>query len=179
MRPLLPLFALTLLIIAGCKDSGKVPGNILPQPKMQAVMWDMMRADQFLSDYVLNKDSSKNKEQESIKLYSRIFAFHKISKEEFEKSFTYYRSNPLQLQMLMDSLSKQKLATPITDEDTMKKLAPVPAITDTDTTKILAPSIPSTNIDSIKKIRTPQVASPFKKDSAARPLKKKRPLTGN
>ena len=83
------LFFLLLLFLAACKKKGSVPGNILPLPKMQAVMWDMMRADQFLSDYVLNKDLTKNKDLESIKMYERIFGFHKVSQEEFKKSFAF------------------------------------------------------------------------------------------
>jgi hypothetical protein len=166
MRRVLLLLTLFTGIIS-CKNSGSVPGDVLPQPKMQAVMWDMMRADQFLSDYVLNKDSSKNKELESIKLYTRIFAFHKISKEEFEKSFAYYRSNPLQLQELMDSVSKQKLGTaltPLAENDSVLKPSP-------------GTQIP--NIDSIKKVMAPQAFTKEKKDSAVRQQKKIRRVSGN
>ena len=61
--------------------------DILPQKKMQAVLWDMMRADQFLTDYVLNKDSSLNKITESLKYYQQIFAIHKITGRISEKFF--------------------------------------------------------------------------------------------
>lgn len=111
MRLLLPVCVMMVLLIA-CSTKDKVPGNVLPPAKMQAVLWDMMRADQFLSDYVLNRDTSTNKEKESIKLYSRIFTFHNISREEFKISFNYYRSHPKALQPLMDSMSKQSLAAP-------------------------------------------------------------------
>ena len=53
------LLIITILFFAGCKNKNAVPGNILPQSKMQAVIWDMMRADQFLTDYVLNKDTMR------------------------------------------------------------------------------------------------------------------------
>jgi hypothetical protein len=112
MRPLLTGWAFLLLVITACSRKDRIPGDVLPPPKMQAVLWDMMRADQFLADYVLNRDTAKNKEKESIKLYSRIFTFHSITREEFRKSFDYYRTHPEQLQPLMDSMSKQNQEAP-------------------------------------------------------------------
>ncbi len=99
------LLIIAILFFAGCKNKKAVPGNILPQAKMQAVVWDMMRADQFLTDYVLNKDTALKKQTESIKLYQQILAINKVSKEEFERSFNYYKSHPLLLKVIMDSIA--------------------------------------------------------------------------
>lgn len=98
------LINLIILFIAGCKDKNAVPGNVLPQKKMQAVLWDMMRADQFLADYVLNKDTSLKKKTESIKLYQQILTINGVSKEKFEQSFSFYKSHPLLLKVIMDSI---------------------------------------------------------------------------
>jgi Domain of unknown function (DUF4296) len=124
MRFLL-LLLFILFLLPGCKKSNKVPDGVLPPPKMQQVMQDMMKADQFLSDYVLNKDSTKDKDRESIQLYNRVFTLHNITKEDFAKSFAFYKAHPVQLQALMDSISKQKLAIPsvAADSDTTKKSA--------------------------------------------------------
>jgi len=100
------------LIIDGCKNKNRIPADIIPQKKMQAVLWDMMRADQFLSDFVLNKDSSLDKRTESIKLYSRVFAIHHISKEQYERSFSFYKTHPALFKLLMDSLSTAKAEAP-------------------------------------------------------------------
>ena len=54
------LIVLLLIFTGGCKNNNGIPNSVLPQKKMQAILWDMMRADQFLADYVLNKDSSLN-----------------------------------------------------------------------------------------------------------------------
>lgn len=99
------LIALVVIFTAGCKSKNAVPNNVLPQKKMQAILWDMMRADQFLADYVLNKDSSLNKTTESLKYYQQIFAIHKTSKEEFQHSFSFYKSRPVLLKAIMDSIS--------------------------------------------------------------------------
>ena len=99
------LIVFTFLLLAGCKSKNAVPSNILPQKKMQAVLWDMMRADQFLSDYVLNKDTSLKQDKESIKLYQQILAINKVSKADFQRSFSYYKSHPLLLKAVMDSIA--------------------------------------------------------------------------
>jgi hypothetical protein len=102
-------------LFAGCKSRDHIPGSILPQKKMQAVLWDMMRADQFLSYYVLNKDSSLKSETESIKLYNQIFLIHKIDKELFQKSLSFYRSHPALLKVIMDSISRTPATIPATN----------------------------------------------------------------
>lgn len=99
------LIVLIIIFTTGCKSKNAVPDSVLPQKKMQVILWDMMRADQFLADYVLNKDSSLNKTTESLKYYQQIFAIHKTSKEEFQHSFSFYKSHPVLLKAIMDSIS--------------------------------------------------------------------------
>ena len=99
------LIAVVLFFTAGCKNKNGISNSVLPQKKMQAILWDMMRADQFLADYVLNKDSSLNKTTESLKYYQQIFAIHKTNKEEFQHSFSFYKSRPVLLKAIMDSIS--------------------------------------------------------------------------
>jgi len=105
------LIALAVIFTAGCKNKNVIPNNVLPEKKMQAILWDMMRADQFLADYVLNKDSLLNKTTESLKYYQQIFAIHKTSKEEFQHSFSFYKSHPVLLKAMIDSISKPPIET--------------------------------------------------------------------
>lgn len=100
------LIVYACFLFTGCKSRDSIPDSILPPKKMQLVLLDLMRADQFLADYVLNKDSSLDRKTESIKLYQKIFLIHKINKEIFQKSFSFYRSHPAFLKVIMDSLSK-------------------------------------------------------------------------
>jgi hypothetical protein len=104
MRPFLLIIA-SFLFFASCGSKDEIPSGIITQDKMQAILWDMMRADQFLADYVLNRDSSKKKETESLKYYAKIFALHQVSKEDFEESFSFYRSRPALMKTMMDSIS--------------------------------------------------------------------------
>lgn len=92
-------------LVAGCGAKEKLPADILEREKMQAVMWDMMRADQFLSGYALGSDSTMNKDSFSIRTYQQVLALHNLSKEKFAKSFAYYKANPALMKQIMDTLS--------------------------------------------------------------------------
>lgn len=70
-------------------------------------MWDMMRADQYVSDFLL-KDSTKKKKTESLKLYAEIFHIHKITEDQFKKSLDYYRSRPDLFAPILDSIAQRK-----------------------------------------------------------------------
>lgn len=102
----LGIFTLSIVVFS-CTVKEKVPGNILSQEKMRVVLKDMMTADQFLANFVLNKDTTKKKETESIRLYNQVFAIHEISPETFFKSFTFYKEHPGLLQPILDSLRSE------------------------------------------------------------------------
>ena len=107
------LFIATIsFFLISCKGKKTVPSGILPPRKMQAVLWDMMRADQFLTNFVLNRDSSLNKTAESIKLYQQVYSIHQVSEKEFQKSFSYYRAHPSLFKAVMDSISKHATDAP-------------------------------------------------------------------
>ena len=101
-----------LFIFAGCKNKNRIPARIIPQKQMQAILWDMMRADQFLGDFVLKKDSGLDKRAESINIYRQVFAIHHISKEQFGESFSFYKAHPALFKVIMDSLSMTKTEAP-------------------------------------------------------------------
>jgi hypothetical protein len=116
-----------VFIIAACKDENRIPRSVLSQEKMQLVLWDMMRADQFLAEFVFKNDSTLNKRIESTKMYQDVLAIHGISQEKFSESFRFYQSHPALLKILMDSLNKKPIAIPKNDslipaliEDTIK-----------------------------------------------------------
>jgi len=129
MRLLLLSFVL-LTGIAGCNRKEGIPSDILPQDKMQAILSDIMRADQFLNDYVLSKDSSLNKDSARIEFYKQVFNIHKTSKSNFQKSFSYYKLHPARLKVLLDSNSVTKAPTDVlpqlATDDTSTQVKPVP-----------------------------------------------------
>lgn len=107
---LLPAFLIVLL--AACGNKNRIPSGVLQPRQMEAVLWDLMRADQFLADYVFSKDTSKKQDQESIRMYTQIFRTHNISKETFQKSFEFYQHHPALMNPILDSISKKKLTMP-------------------------------------------------------------------
>ena len=82
----------------------------MPEEKMQAVLWSMISAGEFLNTYIMNKDSV-DKAAESSKIYGQVFQIHQITKEEFDKSYLYYREHPELMKVILDSLSKKQTYT--------------------------------------------------------------------
>ena len=70
---------------------------------MQAILWDVIRADAFTTEYT-KPDSSKNASEENVKLQKAIFAKHRISREDFYNSFNYYKMNSGLMKVILDSI---------------------------------------------------------------------------
>lgn len=132
------LFVMLLACLAGCSKS-KLPKDILEPEKMQAVYWDYLRADIFANEFV-RRDTSKNAETENAKLQLQVFKIHKVSKEQFYKSFDYYLKNKDLMKAMLDTMlarRKQKV-----DSATSKKIV---------TDSLLLEPVPSLLIDTIAK----------------------------
>ena len=98
-----------------CSKS-KLPNGILLPEKMQAVFWDYMRADVYVNEYI-KKDSSRDLQKESAKLQQQVFQLHKISREEFYKSYEYYLSHQAEMKIMLDTLQvrQQKIIDNLKD----------------------------------------------------------------
>jgi len=96
-------FVFAIALFASCAgDKTAVPADIIAIPKMRQVIWDLTRADELVNNFVL-KDSSKQKEAETYKMYQQVFAIHHITKNDFYKSYAYYQKHPLLYKTLLDS----------------------------------------------------------------------------
>ncbi len=98
--------AICLLILLSCGRKTRVPEGILPPKEMQSVMWDLMRAGEFLNGYVLYKDSNINKTAENLRWYNKVWSMHHITEAQFNQSYAYYRANPKLMEEVLDSISK-------------------------------------------------------------------------
>lgn len=108
------LFGFCLSLLA-CSGNEPLPKNILPGEKMEAVLWDVLQADEMINNYLQTDSLYKSLSKRSA-LYDTIFAIHKVSKEDFKKSILYYESHPKLLKPLLDSLQKRTtvvIPTPI------------------------------------------------------------------
>ena len=91
-----------LITLISCGNKNKIPPGILKPDKMQAVLWDVIKADAFTAE-IIKKDSAKNGTEENLKLQQEIFTIHQTTKDIFYKSYDYYKANPGQLKVMMDS----------------------------------------------------------------------------
>jgi hypothetical protein len=103
MKPV--YFFILCCFLNACSAEPK-PKNILPTKKMQAVMWDMLRADE-LADYYGGIDTSMRKWTVRVGYYKQIFQLHSITEQGFKKSLLYYQNHPSELQVILDSLQAQ------------------------------------------------------------------------
>jgi hypothetical protein len=121
------LFISLLLAIAACSGGG-VPSGVLKKDKMQVVLWDMLQADDFVREYMVNKDSTLDDTAEFLNMYERVFRIHKTSREEFARSFNYYQSHPALMKEVLDSMYNQFQRLPTATYTTPVVAAPTPVM---------------------------------------------------
>ncbi len=92
---------LCLLAFLSCKHNKK--NEILPAEIMQQVLWDYIKADAYVTNYV-TKDSSQNPQLINANLQQQIFKKYHITKEQFEKSYAYYVAHGNELVKITDTI---------------------------------------------------------------------------
>jgi hypothetical protein len=97
------LFIILIVLTFGCIQDKKIPKDILSQNEMRKIMWDLVRADAYVSTFIM-KDSTKNQKTESAILYEKIFDIHSTTQETFKKSLAFYQSRPDLFKAISDSL---------------------------------------------------------------------------
>jgi len=100
------LIGLLLLSIIACNNKSDLPKGVLPKAKMQTVLWDMMRADEWVMHEGI-KDSTVDRYKRSVELYQNIFQINGITDSQFKQSFRYYQTRPDLLKPLFDSLQRK------------------------------------------------------------------------
>ncbi len=106
-----------LLVLASCKSKDELPKDVLPEPAFRAVYWDLIRSGQYLNAFVINRDTSLAA-SENFRFNQRIFELHKITRQQFETSYKYYREHPVLMKRVLDSLAKQPPVVIETPADT-------------------------------------------------------------
>jgi hypothetical protein len=91
------------IVLSGCGNKNKAPAGVLNKEKMTVVMWDLLEANSYTQQY-LRRDTLKNSSIENMKMQQQIFNLHKVTKEDFYKSYDYYSTQPDQMKTLLDSI---------------------------------------------------------------------------
>jgi hypothetical protein len=96
-----------ILFLFACTDNNKVPKDILPQDKMQKLMWDMVRADRFANQFIIPKADSLKKDSAVFAFYNQVFQLNGITDQEFLKSYKFYLGRPDLMKIMFDSIAAQ------------------------------------------------------------------------
>lgn len=94
------LFAMYLIACGG--DEKKIPKDILPINQMKFIVWDLIQSGEYAKSFIEKDTSKKNINTAYL---AAALKLHKISKEDFFKSFNYYQAHPLLNQELFDSIT--------------------------------------------------------------------------
>lgn len=93
-------FLFIAFVLMSCQSR---PSGILAPQKMEEVLTDVIKADVFTQDFV-PRDTSLKPAVENVKLQKQIFAYHKVTKEEFYDSYDYYLKHPDEIVPILDSI---------------------------------------------------------------------------
>ncbi|WP_028788353.1 DUF4296 domain-containing protein [Terrimonas ferruginea] len=107
MKRLLLSCCLLAAILVGCGNKNKIPSDIMPREKMDSVLWDMLRAGEFINGYVQVTDTGAARGSKSVAVYEEVLRVHKITRRQFDESFAWYRAHPDQMKRLLDTLAKR------------------------------------------------------------------------
>lgn len=91
-----------MLILVSCSGE-KIPSGIIAPVNMKKIMFDLMKADNYVNNYVL-KDTTLTSKQQHFKYYQQVFTIHKTDKKTFYNSLTYYQQHPDINKALFDSI---------------------------------------------------------------------------
>jgi Domain of unknown function (DUF4296) len=94
----------SLLIIFVACSSGPVPKKVLQPERMQKIVYDLIRVDEFVNNFVV-KDTTIDLKKKRSTLYEQVFKVNNTTRKEFYSSYKYYQEHPDIQKGLFDSLS--------------------------------------------------------------------------
>ena len=99
------LVALSCFFLFACTNTSRVPEGILPKKKMESILWDIVQVERYTTFYIMRDTSRKNPDLERFKMYDQVFDIHKVSRENFLKSYKFYLARPDLGKVIFDSIS--------------------------------------------------------------------------
>ncbi len=90
------------LIFFACSQNA-VPKGILASDKMEMIVYDLLKADEYVTNFIA-KDTTVNVKMKRSILYEQVFKLHNTNRKEFYTSFKYYQQHPDIQKTLFDSL---------------------------------------------------------------------------
>lgn len=90
------------LILLACSQR-PVPKGVLASDKMEKVVYDILKVDEYLNNFALKDTTVSIKKKRSI-FYEQVFKLHNTNRKEFYSSYKYYQQHPDIQKILFDSL---------------------------------------------------------------------------
>lgn len=113
-------FLLLSVSLIACSGTS-VPSGVLPPEKMEAVFYDIIRADELVDFRKMIGDSTYNQFNNRTALYDTIFQLHSVRKEAFQKSLRYYQGRPDLLKEIFDDMQKRSSDTTRRNKPLLRK----------------------------------------------------------
>lgn len=82
--------------------------SVIPQNEMADVLNDIALAEGFVESYIY-KDSTVNKDSAVQAEIDKVLQLRKITPELFSKSYKYYRSNPDEFKIIVDTANTRAI----------------------------------------------------------------------
>ncbi len=108
-----------LFAFASCSQR-PVPAGIIAPDQMKKVVYDILKADEYVNNFV-SKDTAVNVKMKRSIVYEQVFTLHNTNRKEFYTSYKYYQEHPDIQKTLFDSL----LATANRDRSAPSHVLPV------------------------------------------------------
>ena len=97
------LILFSVILFYSCKSEVEIPKGIFSSEKMEAVMLDLIKADEIVNQQSYSDSAAGIKAKREI-LYQKVFQIHKVTRQEFKNSFTFYQNHPDLLKVVLDSM---------------------------------------------------------------------------
>ncbi len=96
------IFICVLFIFARCSEN-PIPKGILAPDQMKKIVYDILKADEYVNNFV-SKDTAVNVKMKRSIIYEQVFTLHNTNRKEFYTSYKYYQEHPDIQKALFDSL---------------------------------------------------------------------------
>ncbi|MGB4770743.1 MAG: DUF4296 domain-containing protein [Chitinophagaceae bacterium] len=105
----LTIGVLMMAVLAACGGE-KLPAGVLDKDRMELVLTDVILAEAFAESY-LSADTSKRLKQLYTQELDKVLAIHKVSQKDFQASIQYYKSQPEQFKVVIDTVNARAMRT--------------------------------------------------------------------
>ena len=99
--------AMIIAVLAACGGQ-KLPAGVLDKERMELVLTDVILAEAFAESY-LSADTTKRLKQLYTQELDKVLAIHKVSPKDFQASIQYYKSQPEQFKVVIDTVNAKAM----------------------------------------------------------------------